>query len=592
MLDFPDLAVPFWMIQAQRSLDMTKRSRTRFHPLISNRFAVVVAYAFLALWATWPLAREPATTLPLGATQVTTVPLFNVWTIWWNADRLRHGFSHYWNAPIFHPATETFAFSEPQPTTILVAPIVWLTGSRVLAYNVYLWLSLVLNGVFAERLLRLLGNRRATAFGGGAAMLLLPLVHAQIEVLQLIPVWGILWTWMALIKTARRPSVARGAEAGAAFGVAFLSCAHQGLFLAVLIAGAVWTLPRWSLRLRGWLPWFVAAAVAAMLAGPVVVRFQHVMTNYDFKRTPDIVMRLSALPVDYASAAGRHWIGLSDLPARPGVCLSPGWIKTGLAVVGLVFGMGRRRWRRWTVFLLVTAGLAFLLSLGPNLNIGRWHPWWTLTGNVPGLSQVRNVFRFAFFVQMAAVVFASQGLYGLSLISRRFCVNSRCRFVATVLLTFLGLAGIFEVVPATPPLAVVPDRAANARWIGFVRDATLPGGAIACLPFAAGDRVDQFEVTARWMYFATFHQAPLVDGYSGFFPPEYFELRAALNLRPLSEDAFKRLAEAGVELVVVDRTANIAPALDQLQFNSFRLEHVFADSVGIDVYRLLRIGKR
>ena len=54
-----------------------------------------------------------------GSSQVATVPLFNLWTIWWNADRLRHGLKDYWDAPIFYPERDTFAFSEPQPTTMI-----------------------------------------------------------------------------------------------------------------------------------------------------------------------------------------------------------------------------------------------------------------------------------------------------------------------------------------------------------------------------------------------------------------------------------------------------------------------------------------
>ena len=119
---------------------MTESVRTASNSRFRDRIVIAAVYFVLALWATWPLARFPATKLPTGNTQTETVPLLNLWTIWWNSDRLLHGLKGYWNAPIFHPAEETFAFSEPQPTTILVAPVIWLTGSRVLAYNVYLWL--------------------------------------------------------------------------------------------------------------------------------------------------------------------------------------------------------------------------------------------------------------------------------------------------------------------------------------------------------------------------------------------------------------------------------------------------------------------
>jgi len=82
------------------------------------------------------------------------------------------------------------------------------------------------------------------AVGGAVGMLLLPLVHWQLDVLQLTPLWGILWTWTALLKASRHPSVWHGAAVGAAFAITFWMCAHQALLLAVLLCGTVWILPR------------------------------------------------------------------------------------------------------------------------------------------------------------------------------------------------------------------------------------------------------------------------------------------------------------------------------------------------------------
>ena len=180
--------------------------------------AVCVVFAGVALWSTWPLACQPMHSLALGASPGSTVPMVNLWSIWWNSDwffsdRHREIIS-YWNAPFFYPTQSVFAFSEPQPTTIVVAPVIWLTGSRTLAYNIYLWLGLLLNGVLCWRLLRFLGVQRCIAAGGGIAMILLPIGHWQRDVLQTVPVWGILWTWLALARLGReRGSCAAGGGA-------------------------------------------------------------------------------------------------------------------------------------------------------------------------------------------------------------------------------------------------------------------------------------------------------------------------------------------------------------------------------------------
>jgi hypothetical protein len=132
----------------------------------------LVGYSLLAVWATWPLTPRMFHELPVGDIGFTTVPLLNVWTMWWNADRLQHGFRGYWDAPIFYPTPDTFAFSEPQPPTVVMAPVLWMTGSRIFAYNLYLLLSIILNGAFAERLLKIVGLNRLPAVIGGMAMVL------------------------------------------------------------------------------------------------------------------------------------------------------------------------------------------------------------------------------------------------------------------------------------------------------------------------------------------------------------------------------------------------------------------------------------
>lgn len=134
--------------------------------LVIRPLIALACYGFAAVWVTWPLALTATTSFPIGLLGADTVPLLNLWTMWWNSDRLRHGLSGYWNAPLFYPAQNTFALSEPQPVTLIVAPVIWLTGSRVLAYNCYLWLSLIFNGLFAERLLRVAGVSRCVALLG------------------------------------------------------------------------------------------------------------------------------------------------------------------------------------------------------------------------------------------------------------------------------------------------------------------------------------------------------------------------------------------------------------------------------------------
>lgn len=533
------------------------------------------------------------TTLPTGPSQIATVPLFNLWTIWWNSDRLLHGFRHYWHAPIFYPAAGTFTFSEPQPATLIVAPVILVTGSRVLAYKAYLLLSLTLNGFFAWRLLRRRGTPIWIAMTGSVMVILLPLVHQQSDVLQMMPLWGILWTWDALDRVCRQPSVGRAAVTGVAFGTTFLMSVHHGLFLCVLSIGPVLFL----LRCRQSREMLKAAAaflaVAAVIVLPLVWPMRQFLAKYDFTRTKSMVAALSAQPVDYvtlpANATAR--VGLAE--RRSGAGLLPGYLKSGLAVCGLLFGITRPRRRRWNLFLGATLILAVLLSLGSSLKLGSWQPWFTLCEFVPGLAQVRSVIRFAYFAQLIVALLAAAGLtkWWLLLQGRpSHRCSSQLMTAGRALVVGLAIISIAEVVPGQVLITKVPDVDRNQGWIRFVSTNVSPGRAVICLPSASGRKVADFQVTARWMYFGTFHGQPLVDGYSGFFPDQFFRLQDALNSAPevRRHTVADLLAGANVELIVVDRdyyevTDVLSGAADR-----FALQLCFSGENGIDVHRLLR----
>jgi len=94
---------------------------------------------------------------------------------------------------------------------------------------------------------------------------------------------------------------------------------------------------------------------------------------------------------------------------RGGQRLYPGSSLALLALVGTVAAWRHRR-RRFAVSLLLGAGVAALLSLGPNLELGGWHPYDALGATVPGLQQLRSPFRLAVFVQVLLLGLAGYGL--------------------------------------------------------------------------------------------------------------------------------------------------------------------------------------
>lgn len=301
-------------------------------------------YAALAVFASWPLATRITSSFSIGFESEATVPLLNIWTLWWNADRLGSGLAGYWDAPIFYPAVKTFAFSEAQPPMLGLAPVVWVTGNPVLAYNIYLLLILTLNGWAAQRLLERWGHGIWLALCGGILCEMLPFVWWQSGVIQLTTLCGPLWTIHALIDLfdpdqlwRRRPSRAeilslvprrlqlrmgvantpiaapkrdgdgvpewswkRGLRLGAAFGLTYLLCNYWGLYLVlVMVPASIWL---WNRRLMDWQFWAetgLAALLAAILILPIVRVQRSLAKEHTWTRDRNWIVELSAHPRDY-----------------------------------------------------------------------------------------------------------------------------------------------------------------------------------------------------------------------------------------------------------------------------------------------------
>ena len=559
-----------------------------------RRLVPICVFVGLAAVMTWPLPLRPATQLPLGTSSAATVPMFNVWTIWWNADRLAHGLDGYWDAPIFAPVEDTFALSEPQPATWIVSPVVWTAGP-VLAANAYLWIALTLNGLTAFSLLR---SQRLTWFAslaGGCLIETLPFVQWQLGVLQLVPLCGVFWTIQTLRSFSLRPSLKHGFLVGLAFAVTYLICGHTALLLSLLLTpAAIWYPGKAMFSREGWTGLVVAVGTAVLALSPVVLHQMQVLENRSggedaqgWRRTLPERIALSLQLTDYlfplkspdaadVHGRARNW------PA------SPGWLTMTVALPGAVFGLTRRRWRRWTAFLLTILCAAVALSLGPNLLIAGWRPYESLADVWPGLAHIRNVFRFAQFAQIATVLLACLAFHTLSLTARR--LRSRQLRLSRLLswtAPAAGLLCLLQIPPSGCPAFDVPAVSASDQWIATVRSEASED-TVVCLPLSSGNRLKDWELTTLWMYRATFHQQVLVNGYSGYFPPDYLAFRKAVNNSFPGEAAYQALSDRGVTVCVVDRNTVSRDHIELTGNGRWFLQWIAGDDQrNIDVYRLM-----
>jgi hypothetical protein len=514
------------------------------------RGVVVAACLAAACVCTWPLVGHLGTAVPLGTETAPTIPLFDVWTLWWSGQRLWHGYVDLWNAPIFHPTAGTFTFSEPMLLPgLLAAPLFALRAPPALAHNLVLLAVLAANGVFACRLTRALGVARLPALLAGMMMVALPFLAKLQGELPLLALFG---TLAALDGLVRFGAGGRGRHAAAALGGVLaqaLCCQQLALFALVFTGGAAVVAlaeRRWDrqsvARLAG-AALTVAVVLAAVARVPLAVHAQ-----LGFGRDQALVQSLSAWPADFLSRPAGAILGF---PPREDVAaftqgLFPGIIVLALAVAGALAPSPAGRWRWWRWYLIGACLVGFVLALGLNLSILGGHPF-ALLRHLPGFVEIRSVFRCAVFVQMHLVLLAG---FGLSALLRR-CSGWPPRRAAALTLA-VGLLAAIENLSLPAPLLGLPRAASNPATAYLARQP--PGTVVVHVPFAAGGDVEQLAVETWRMLAQIEHGQPLVNGYASHFPAlhrEFLFAMAASFPEHTLACALRRVF--GADLLVVDR---------------------------------------
>lgn len=425
---------------------------------------------------------------------------------------------------------------------------------------------------------------------------MVPLVHQQLGVLPLTPLFPIAWTAHAALRFGRRPTLARGAVLGLAFGAAYLASNQLALFAGIAFAASgAWLLTSKLRRRRTWLGLLAAAATSATLLAPVAMVQLSAKQDQGFARDSQVMHDLSARPARYLYATWPQLVTVppskdAEYPRRHSYW--PGSIKVllALAAVGAMFLRNRRP--KLVNFAATFVTVSAVLSMGMLLRVGDWHWYETFARIVPGLSQVRSVWRFAFLAQLGTCWLAAVGLEVLfgrvgEHWSRLAAPNARSRWARERHLraSLLGLALVvstFEIRPGPVPQYRLPDPSLDREWASWVRDHTPPDAVLACFPFARGPDIDDFEPTAKWMLTQPVHRRRMVDGYSSYFPTRYRALQHSIRSFPRGA-SLDGLARHGVTHLVV---RNSEPAAAELRGIERVTERFKSDRVS--VYELLR----
>jgi len=257
------------------------------HPLA----LATLGYVSLTLAYTWPLPRH----ILHGVAHDAGDPLLNAWILWWSTKAVPLT-ATWWNAPIFYPAPGTFAFSEHLlGEAPLAAPIIALTGNALFGYNVTLLASYVLCGLGAYFLAFTLTRRHDAAFVAGVAYAFAPYRLAQLPHIQVLCSYFAPVCLAALHRYDREPGTRWAALAAGAWLMQSLANGYYFFFFSVLLfCWFLWfAIGRWPIAKAGRLgAWFT---VAAIVLTPTLLGYRHVLSDiYGFTRGLEEIQKFSA----------------------------------------------------------------------------------------------------------------------------------------------------------------------------------------------------------------------------------------------------------------------------------------------------------
>ena len=564
-----------------------------------------LVYCVITVALTYPLIFQMGAVLPNDAGD----PALNTWILWWNTQTVPFS-AAWWNAPAFFPAPGVLSFSENLLGLSLVStPLHWLGMGPQGAYNVVFLLTFPLSALGAYLLGYELTKRHDTAFIAGLLFGFAPYRIAHLPQIQLLASFPMPFALLGLHRYLADARPKWLALFGAGWLLQGLCNGYYLLFFSVFVGlWILWFAGPWS-RPRQFLAIGLAWVVAAIPILPLLWRYRTIHASFGFTRNFDTIRDFSADVAGLFRAAEplTLWGSLAVFRRAEGE-LFPGLTVVLLVLAGAVFVRDRRQAHvnNWTlvrrILIVLTVVMALVSASGVIAGPFRFEPFGIrllsvtnpvrpltislvlalglaltspalrrayLMGSVLGFYAVAGFVMWLFSLGPAPTLMGNPimltGPYALLMYLPGFnSLRVPARFWMTVTLC-LAVVGAMVFARLTEKLGRMRLAAAAVVSLGILADTWIsamplaetpkPFAALSCGGAANGPIVelplgDPYGDVAA-MYRQMTHGRPIVNGYSGYFPPHYSALRFGLGLR--EHDVLTQLAARGVTDVIVDR---------------------------------------
>ena len=560
-------------------------------------------YCCITIALTYPMILQMGSVLPNDAGD----PALNTWILWWNTQAIPFS-ARWWDAPAFFPAPGVLSFSENLlGLSLMSTPLSWLGAGPQTAYNVVFFFTFPFSALGAYLLGYELTKRHDAAFIAGLLFGFSPYRVSHLPQIQSLASFPMPFALLGLHRYLRDPRPRWLALFAAGWFLQGICNGYYLLFFSVFVGlWILWFASPWSRR-RQFLAVCLAWVVAAIPILPLLLRYRAIHASFGFARDFGTIRDFGADVASLLHASGHLalWGSLGVFRRAEGE-LFPGLTIFLLVVAGALFVRDRDRpqvgsWmliRR--ILVVLTVGTAVVSASAVVVGPWRLEPFGvrllSVTNPIKPLTfslalalllaltspALRRAYRtrsvIGFYAAAGFVMwlfslgpaptlmgnpFMYRGPYTLLMYLPGFnSLRVPARFWMTVTLC-LAVVGAMV-------FARLTERVGRSAWVvaalvslGVLADTWMamplapipkPFAALECgrgsgpvVELPLGDTYPDVAAMYRQMS----HGRPVVNGFSGYFPPHYAALRFGLRLR--DHDVLTELAARGITDIVVDR---------------------------------------
>lgn len=564
-------------------------ARERARAFLRSGWFATLFFLLATAAYTWPLVTHMATTLPDALDSTDTArQLAEI------ARNLRTNPLQLYDSQGLYPLNNDLALNELLVAQgILAAPIIWLTGNMLLAWNLLAFSSYMLSGMSAWLLVRKATGSSLAGLAAGVIYAFSPWHYGQFGHLGIKAIhWMVFGLYFLVLFMEHSSKSVRLLDRRGllylglfAFFAALqpLSSGYYGYYEAILFgsyllyywlrnAGVgqwLWIKLRrtpvpavnWR-RLAGQLALLgVAGAIALALIFPFLRPYNHYKNLFGFNRSLEEVEYWSAGPLSLLRTTTTSWwyepvqkgvFGLETSSERE---MYPGIAAVALALVGLI-ATRRYRGSAGPALFGVVIVVGFILSLGPTFHWDSYGlgatgiplPYLWLYNLVPGFDALRVPHRFDLLVMLGLAACAGFGIVRLvewARHRRRFSSSAvGVLALALVMLDFFapGLRYINRGLgDEAPPLY---------RWLASAEaDRIIPKDALL-LELPVGLDKTAVNTSPQYLLYGVSHGRPMLNGSPNIIPPGYERLFSEMRRFP-TPGTLDIIEGLGVQFLIV-----------------------------------------